>query len=494
VIVAEEYQQIPDDQRKKAESFIAKARTVAATGNFDFAIEMYIQGLMIDPENTDSHHELRDVSLKRKASGGKSMGFMESRKYSTNNRDDKLNMLNAEKLLAYDPGNTDYMQSLLQNAHKAGYFDTVMWIGPIFQKANADSKKPDFHKFIVLKDVYKSMAVATATPPRIRAELLKRATNACHFAAKMKPDEMDLQTELKNLGALHTQVEGNYDQMGSFRDSIKDRDEQELLQAQDSGVQAMGVMGKLITEAQSQYANDPNEPGKLLKLVDVLEKTEDPKFEGQAIELLSEWHQKTKSFRYRKRIGEINMRQWRRMEQSQKEYLALPENKDDAQAKTDFDAFQKDKNEFELAEYQLWAENYPTDMSLRFQAARRLFELGRWDEAIPLLQQSEADAKYKMRARVLLGRAFFEAKFLDEAVDTLDGLIKEYQSGDEDLMKGMRYWAARAHEERGDYEAAIKLYSAIVRMEFNYKDVQGRIRKLRALGGGNAPQPDKPQG
>jgi len=55
---------------------------------------------MIDPENTDSHHELRDVSLKRKASGGKSMGFMESRKYSTNNRDDKLNMLNAEKLLA----------------------------------------------------------------------------------------------------------------------------------------------------------------------------------------------------------------------------------------------------------------------------------------------------------------------------------------------------------------------------------------------------------
>jgi hypothetical protein len=30
-------------------------------------------------------------------------------------------------------------------------------------------------------------------------------------------------------------------------------------------------------------------------------------------------------------------------------------------------------------------------------------------------------------------------------------------------------------------------------MEFNYEDVQARIRKLRALGGGNAPQPEKPQ-
>jgi tetratricopeptide (TPR) repeat protein len=490
--VAEQYKLITEAEQKKADTFFEKARTVGATGNYEFAIEMYIQGLMIDPENTDAHNELRDISMKRKVSGGKAMGFMESRKFSTHNRDDKLNMLNAEKLLAYDPGSTDYMQALLQNAHKAGYFDTVMWIGPIFQKANADSKKPDFHKFIVLKDVYKSLAVDTATPPRIRAELLKRATNACHFAAKMRPDEMDLQTELKNLGALHTQVEGNYDQMGSFRDSIKDRDEQELLQAQDSGVQAMGVMGKLITEAQQQYANDPTEPGKLLKLVDVLEKTEDPEYEGRAIELLADWHKKTKQFRFRKRIGEINMRQWRRMEQSQKEYLALPENKDDEQAKTDFDAFQKDKNEFELSEYQLWADNYPTDMSFRFQAARRLFELGRYDEAIPLLQQSEADAKYKIRARVYLGRAFFEAKFLEEAMDTLDGLIKEYQGGDEVAMKEMRYWAARAHEERGDAEGAIKLYSGIVRMEFNYKDVQGRIRKLRAQGGGNAPQPEKP--
>jgi tetratricopeptide (TPR) repeat protein len=488
VIVAEEYQEISADEQKKAESFFAKGRAVAATGNFDYAIEMFIQGLTIDPENTEAHAELRDVSLKRKASGGKSMGFMESRKFSTNNRDDKLNMLNAEKLLAFDPGSTDYMQSLLQNAHKAGYFDTVMWIGPIFQKANADSKKPDFHKFIVLKDVYKSLAVATATPPRIRAELLKRATNACHFAAKMKPDEMDLQTELKNLGALHTQVEGNYDQMGSFRDSVKDRDAQELLQMQDTGVQAMGVMGKLITEAKAQYAADPNEPGKLLKLVDVLEKTEDPKYEGEAIELLSDWHKKTKQFRFRKRIGEMNMRQWRRMEQSQKEYLALPENQADEQAKKDFDAFLKDKWEFELTEYQLWAENYPTDMSFRFHAAERLFLLGRYDEAIPLLQQSEADAKYKFRSRILLGRAFFQAQFLDEAVDTLDGLIKEYQGGDDNVAKEMRYWAARAHEERGDAEGAIKLYSGIVRMEFNYKDVQGRIRKLRAAGGGNAPQ------
>jgi len=485
VIVADQYNEISDEDRKKADAFFAKARTVGGTGNYDFAIEMYTQGLMLDPENTDAHIDLRDISMKRKASGGKAMGFFDARKHSTNNKDDKLNMVNAEKLLAYDPGNTDYMQAMLQNAHKAGYFDTVMWIGPIFQKANADSKKPEFSKFVVLKDVYKSLAMNSATPPRIRAELLKRATNACHFAAKMRQDDMELQTELKNLGALHTQVEGNYDSGGSFKDSIANREEQEKLQAQDKGVQELGVMGKLINDAQAQYEANPEEAGKMLRLVEMLEKTEHPEYEGRAIELLTEWHERTKQFRFRKRIGEINMRQWRRMEQSQKEMVA--KNPKDEQLIKDFKQFQDDKNEFELTEFNLWAENYPTDMTFRFRAAERLFALGRYEEAIPLFQNAEADAKYRTKARMLQGESFYGLKFYDEAIDTLDGLIRDYTMKGDDLSKEMHYWSGRAHEDRGDAEIAIKLYSAIVRMEFNYKDVQGRIKKLRAGLGGNAP-------
>ena len=70
----------------------------------------------------------------------------------------------------------------------------------------------------------------------------------------------------------------------------------------------------------------------------------------------------------------------------------------------------------------------------------------------------------------------------------MDGLVKEYQNRGDDPSKEMHYWAARAHEDRGDAEVAIKLYSALVRMEFNYKDVQKRIKALRAGLGGNGPQ------
>jgi hypothetical protein len=340
-----------------------------------------------------------------------------------------------------------------------------MWIGPIFVKANADQKKPEFDKFIVAKDVYKDMASDTSTPPRVRPELWRRATQAAGLAAEIRPDDMELQRELKNLGAFHTMDEGGYSEGVSFRDSIRDRETQEGLLAQDKDHRDATQMTRLINEAESQYRADPGEPGKLLKLVDALEKTEDPDFENRAIELLSEWYDRTKQFRFRKRIGEINMKQWSRMERSQRQMV--DENPGDGEAKAAFEQVKKDKLEFELSEYQIWAENYPTDMSFRYEAASRLFELGKFNDAIPLFQDAQRDAKYRTRATLRLGRAFYELKFLDEAIDTLTGLIREYKLSGDDLSKEMYYWNGRAHEERGDNDAALKLYSAIVRMEFN---------------------------
>ena len=129
------YRDIPPEDRTKAETFFQRARTVADTGNYDYAIEMYLQGLNMDPESLEAHQALRDVAMRRKASGGKALGMLQAMKLRPG-KDDKESMLNAETLLAYDPGNTDHMQTMLKAAHRAGYYDSVMWIGPSLQRAS----------------------------------------------------------------------------------------------------------------------------------------------------------------------------------------------------------------------------------------------------------------------------------------------------------------------------------------------------------------------
>ena len=51
--------------------------------------------------------------------------------------DPTMAMLNTEKLLAYDPGNTDHMLTMLQWAKKAGLSQVAEWMGSVLYKANS---------------------------------------------------------------------------------------------------------------------------------------------------------------------------------------------------------------------------------------------------------------------------------------------------------------------------------------------------------------------
>lgn len=463
----EGYQQIPEEDRKKAKGFFGHGATVAGSGQFDYSIEMYLQGLASDPEAVDAHQALRDVSLKRKASGGKGLGMFDSMKLKRASKDDRVNLQQAEKLLAFDPGNTDHMLWLMQSAHNAGFYDTVMWIGPILFRANTDSPKPDFNKFIALRDIYKQL------------KQWKLATDACQAAVAMRPDDMDLVTELKNLGAQHTMAKGNYGTGGSFRDSIKDMDAQRKLLEQDMDVRSDDILTRQIREAEAELKAQPEETGKIMKLVELLVKTEKDEEENRAIDLLSAAFERTKQFRFRLAIGKIKLLQLGRADRKYRENVAKSPN--DEAMREEFRQFLNDKAEEELREFTLWAENYPTDLLYKYEMAKRLFILQRYQEAIPVFQTARQDPKMRVDASTQLGRAFLEAEFIDEAVDTLRALIEEYQLKGDARSKEMYYWFARSLEKQNDNAAAIKAYSQLAQWDFNYRDVQGRIKRLRGL-------------
>lgn len=471
------YHDIPEEDRKKAKAFFDRGRTVADTGNYDYAIEMFLQGLAIDPDATDAHQTLRDISMKRKASGGKALGMFEKMKLSRSGKDDRDTMLRAEKVMAYEPGNTDAMLSLLQAAHKAGFYDTVLWIGPLLQRANADSKNPDVNKYIALRDIY------------VDLRRWRLATDACSAAIALRPDDMDLLKTMKNLGAVETMDQGGYAAGGSFRDSIKDMGMQKKLFEQDKDIRNEDFIGQQVAEAEAAYKAAPGDQARLTHLVEMLVKSEQMENENRAIELLDEWYKKTKQFRFRLSLGRIKMAQLRRQERAER--ARLQKTPGDAALRQQYQQFLREKNEEELKEYTLFAENYPTDMGFRHETAIRLFNLERFSDAIPIFQQARNDPKYRTDASVLLGRAFLDAGFPDEAVDTLKACLEEYELKGDTRSKELHYWYARALESKTEFPLALKNYSQVAVWDFNYRDVQGRIKKLRAAAAGNgaeAPQ------
>lgn len=458
------YQAVPEEDRKKAKVFFDRGVTVAGTGNYDYAIEMYLQGLAIDPDARDAHQALREVSLKRKASGGKDMGAWAKMKLPRP-KTDLESMLRAERLMAYDPGNPDNMMELMKSAHRAGFYDTVVWIGAVLLKANSDLKKPDINKYLAARDIYADL------------KLWRQAVEACQYASNLRPDDMELQRLIRDLGANLTLQTGNYAEGGSFRDSIRDMDGQKKLMEQDMDIRDQDVIARQITEAEGEYAADPTEAGKLSRLVDALLKSEKPENENRAIELLQEWYDRTKQFRFRLSIGKIKLTQLRRMDRAER--ARLRENPKDEALIKQYIQFRREKTEEELKEFQLFAENYPTDMTFRHEVGVRLFELNRPSDAIAILQQSRSDPKLRIDSSTYLGRAFLATGFVDEAVDTLKQTLEEYELRGDTKSKELFYWYGMALEQKGDSVAALKAYSQLVQWDFNYRDVQARIKKLR---------------
>ena len=462
------YHDVPEEDRKKAQVFFDRARTVAGTGNFEYAIEMYLQGLAIDPENVEAHQALRDISLKRKASGKKDLGMIEKMKLGPKKGDEKTSLLNAEKLLAYDPGNMDRMLAVFQAAYRGGFYDTVLWIGPILQRTNAETKKPEYNKFIALRDIYNAL------------EEYKLATEACHFALTLRPDDMTLQQEMKNLAAKQTMKGGKYGTAKSFRDSMRNKDLQDRLLETEKDVHEADALARAIKDAEAAWQANPDDPSKFTKLIDALRRPEQAAFDDRAIELLQQEYEKTNQFKWRQRIGEIRMAQLNREERTLRAEVDHNKNNPDYQ-----DLLQKlkefgiEKAKAELEEYQLVLEHYPTDSNARFQVAARMFQLGQFQDAIPVFQQVRSDPKFRTPASILLGRAFLSAGFPEEAVETLKVVIDDYPGrGDERSME-MFYWYARALEEKKDTAAALKSYSQVAQWNFNYRDVQQRIKRLR---------------
>ncbi|MFT3787219.1 MAG: hypothetical protein QM770_13795 [Tepidisphaeraceae bacterium] len=468
------YNAVPPEQQKKAKTFFQRGAQVAAAGQWDYAIEMYMNGLNLDPEAVEEHQALRDIALRRKVSGGKKMGMFEAMKWGSGSKDFKQNFLNAERQLSFDPGDTSLMLTLADNAFKAGCYDTVLWIGDILKKAIDDAgggtpKSGDLSKLQKLRDIYAN---------------LKRYSEAVDVSARvvrLRPDDSDQKDIHKNLAALEAMQKGGYQTAKSFRDSIRDREGQQKLIESDKDVGNEDYLEKLVRDAEAQLAADPNEQGKMAKVIDALRKLATPEGDARAMARANEFYEKTRAFRFKMSVNDIRLKQLHQEDRAfRAKYAALTDANEKSALNKAYLEFAKKRAEEELGIYEEIAGQYPTESKWKYEIANRLVLLGRHTDAIPIFQEAVQDPKLRNEATLKLGQAFLAAEFYDEAVDTLKTLMESYQVTGDATAKEIYYWHARSSEAANNIPDALKSYSQVMKWEFNYRDVQKRIKDLRA--------------
>ncbi len=450
----------------KGKAFFDRADQVAETGNWDFAIELYLEGVQREPENIDHGHQpMRDVSLKRKMQGGKAPGMMEQFKRRPG-KDPIKNLLNAEYLLAKEPGSIAYMEQVLKAARALESSGVVNWICDIILESQRQADKPVKRVLVMLAEAFHEI------------EQFASGAEACQIALKSAPNDPALLEAYKELSTKDTIQKGKYDQEGSFTKGVKDLDKQIELAQSDMLVRSKNVLEQQLERARGEYAESPQVPGKINVLVDALLRFADEPYENEAIDVLTKAHHDTGAYQFKMRIGDIRMRQLKRR------FNKLLSDGDRAGAK------QQAKRQlvFELEEFAERAANYPTDLALKFELGRRQLVAGQYDEAIASLQQAQREPRRHVAAMNFLGLAFAKKEWFREAAETFQRVLqaempeeqtKELRYNLGDCMEKMGDRQQDEQERAGNWKAAQDEFSEVAQIDFNFKDVRTRLENIR---------------
>lgn len=452
----------------KARAFFEKAREITETGNLDYVIDLYVEGLRYAPDAVEQGHlPLCELALQRQGKGGKKPSVMEKMK-RLRGKTPLEQMLNAEYLFAKDPHHLPYAEAMLRAAAAGGYKRTASWIANLIFQTNNAAEKPSAQTYILLKDSYAALGE------------FDKAVVACQRACKLRPNDADLADEFKNLSAELTMAKGKYDKEGDFRKSIKDRETQESLQGQYRVVQTEDYRQAAVERARKESAQDPNLSRNIYDLAQALSALRTDEAENEAIELLENAYKAKQDFSFKQRAGQIKIKQLQR--KIRKTKAAAEANPDDAQAKSTLAELSAQLNHFELEHFRLSVQNYPTDLPAKYEYAVRLMQNKQYNEAIPLLQDAQKDPRRKISAMNKIGLCFFLKGWLTDAIDVFNEAIESHEIKDDDVAKELRYNLARAYEEHGQKEKALELYHKIAQVDFAYRDVSQRVDKLRESG------------
>jgi len=462
----------PDASKAKARKWFERAKQLVDTRSYDYAIKCYVDGLALWPEAVEEGHQpLRGCSIARHHTGGKKPGFTDTMKHSMTHKDPLTAMLNAEWLFAHDPPNVNYIEGLFKNANRARCDDTLMWAGPIYRQAAEAEKKPSAKRFALLKEIYEELGdrAQARGEAELAVEAYRLGLEALVIQKRIDPKDSTLGNLERDLSTKLTILKGQYQTAESFTESVRDREAQADLHDADRMVQSDDRLEQLVAKAEQEMRDNPGVAGKVMNLVDLLTRRDDETNERKAVGVLVEEFKRSGQYRYKLRADDIRIRQLQRAHR-----LARASGDEEATREARIEQLR-----FELRVFAERVRQYPTDQRIRFEYGQRLFSARKFDEAIPLLQQARSDPKNRAQCDLFLGRCFFEKEYYDQAVSTLRKALEAHELATDEHAKALAYWLGRSQEAEGELAEALASYGQLLEMDYNYRDVRGRMDGLR---------------
>lgn len=115
-----------------------------------------------------------------------------------------------------------------------------------------------------------------------------------------------------------------------------------------------------------------------------------------------------------------------------------------------------------------------------FHLAKQLMGEKRWAEAIPLLELTRDEPRFRVQSLVRIGLCLLFLDQMEKARGYLMWAVPDLGFGEDlELYKSGHYFLARMEEERGNLATAEKHYGEVLVVDYEYKDTLQRLEELQ---------------
>jgi tetratricopeptide (TPR) repeat protein len=463
-------------QPDKARKFFDHAKTIAQTGNYEYALMLYAKGFRFEPSVLARHEDFYKIAVSFYQAGGKPAGKEEIRELEGPSPVDKF--VQAEYIWARDVLNMDLAFRMLEAAGKAGQIEFGCWIAPKLLDLLRKQRKQSKAMWLKAKTLFTAV------------EAYAEAFACVEEAVRVDPTDTQLAADLKELTARHALKQGGYDKAvgggGNFTSMVKDSAKQQQLQEQNQIAASAETEARNLERARQDYEANPMSSDAIQRLGTLLRRKATEESEHEAHDVFMAGFERLSEYRFKMLAGEIRVMQLRRkVNAAQKKAEANPS---DAAAKADHDALRTGLLDLERNELRERQKNYPTDRSIKAELGRIEFELGNYEDAMASFQACKDEAKLRIGATHMLGRCFAAEGWHGEAVGEYREALSALGVGESDRELPIKYdlmlslMELAKSERNGSYaREAGEICSAIVRKDISYRDIRSRRKEIDAL-------------
>lgn len=460
-----------------ADNFFTKAEQALKKRNYEYAIELWLQGLAIDPDRLEERQKLRGTAIKRvQENGGNTMGgaALKFKKLGPLGKIKKLGMgkkweeqiLEIEQFLRDAPENPDQNLNLANAFKQTDRPESAIWayncvVG--VQPNNVDALKA----LGALHHEQGDVEAAIKAWERVKAA---------------RPEDQEAGKAIRDLSAaaMMKQAEDRRQKAGSdgsFRDLLKDSDQSEKLEQKQKIIRTADDARDAIELKKEEIAANPTTTRLWRELGDLHLKLKD--FDAARTAYEEAIKIDPQDLYASEKLGTLNERKFEsRLEDA---VAALNASPNDEGLKAKVAQLKQEQQLFLLEEYERRVAAHPTDYAMKYQLGVLYKRHKKYDDAIKQFQLSAKDPKFSTRSNHYSGKCFHAKKLFDLAIKQYDNALSSVAEPDSDTAKELRYDLATAYQAKGDKEKALSLLEEIMSVDIGFKDVSQKVDEIRGM-------------